>query len=114
MSPAPAGSTLTYPLTIALEDETEMVKAGMFAEIQVVSDRKDDVLCIPSEAVFIKSGESRIVVLNGQIPSIVTVVTGLDNGILVEIVSGLSEGDTIVTSGQEYVVDGEEVTIARK
>ncbi|PKM85213.1 MAG: hypothetical protein CVU86_03550 [Firmicutes bacterium HGW-Firmicutes-11] len=111
ISPAPVAGTLTYPVTISVEDPSGTVKAGMFAEVQVVSERKDDVLCIPSGAVFIKSGESRVVVLKDRIPSIITVKTGLDNGTLVEILSGLSVGDVVVTTGQQYVTDGEVVNI---
>ncbi|GAB1476627.1 efflux RND transporter periplasmic adaptor subunit [Bacillota bacterium] len=111
ISPAPALGTLTYPVTITVDDSSGDIKAGMFAEVQIVSDMKKDVICIPSDAVFIKSGESRVVVLNGNIPSVVTVETGLDNGSLVEIVKGLKSGDVIAVTGQQYVVDGEAVNI---
>jgi hypothetical protein len=50
-------------------------------------------------------------VLKDRIPSIITVNTGLDNGTLVEILSGLSVGDIVVTTGQQYVTDGELVNI---
>ncbi len=111
ISPAPALGTLTYPITISVDDNSETIKAGMFAEVQIVSDMKEDVICIPSDAVFIKSGESKVVVLNGVIPTITTLVTGLDNGIFVEVISGLKVGDKIAVSGQQYVVDGEAVNI---
>lgn len=111
ISPAPALGTLTYPVTISVDGSHETIKAGMFAEVQIVSDMKENVICIPSDAVFIKSGEPKVVVLIGNIPSIKTVETGLDNGTLIEIVSGLNIGDTIAISGQHYVVDGEAVNI---
>lgn len=111
LSPAPATGTLTYPVTISLTDEVGVIKAGMFAEVQIVSDKKEQVLCIPSDSVFIKSGESMVAVLDGTIPHLVSVTTGLDNGVLVEITDGLEAGDLIVTSGQQYVVEGEAVNI---
>jgi RND family efflux transporter MFP subunit len=111
LSPAPAIGTLTYPITISVDDDTDEIKAGMFVEVQIVSDMKKDVISIPSAAVFIKSGESRVALLNGNIPKIVSVETGLDNGIMVEIKSGLNPGDIVVITGQQYVVDGEPVNI---
>jgi RND family efflux transporter MFP subunit len=111
LSPAPAAGTLTYPVTISVEDPAGVVKAGMFAEIQIVSAKKDNVLCIPSDAVFLKSGESKVTVLKGKIPKLVTVTTGLDNGVTVEITSGLKAGDTIVVTGQQYVTEGEAVKV---
>lgn len=111
LSPAPATGTLTYPATISVIDESGTIKAGMFAEVEIVSDKKEHVLCIPSDAVFIKSGESKVARLEGTTPSLVTVKTGLDNGTLVEITDGLAAGDTIVTTGQQYVIPGETVNI---
>lgn len=111
ISPAPAQGTLTYPVTITVDENSGDIKAGMFAEVQIISDMKTDVICVPSDAVFIKSGESRVVVLKGDIPSIITVETGLDNGTLTEIVQGLNVGDIIAVTGQQYVVDGEPVKI---
>jgi RND family efflux transporter MFP subunit len=111
ISPAPATGTLTYPVTISVEDKDENIKAGMFAEVQIVTDKREDVICIPSDAVFVKSGESKVVVLNDNIPTLKTVSTGLDNGTMVEITSGITIGETIVVSGQQYVVEGEPVNI---
>ena len=111
VSPAPAAGTLTYPITISVADPSGVIKAGMFAEIQIVSAKKDNVLCIPSDAVFLKSGESKVAVLHGRIPKLVTVTTGLDNGKTVEITSGLKAGDTIVVTGQQYVTEGEAVKV---
>ena len=52
-----------------------------------------------------------MVVLNDNIPTLKTVSTGLDNGTMVEITSGITIGETIVVSGQQYVVEGEPVNI---
>lgn len=114
ISPAPAIGTLTYPITISVNNPKGNIKAGMFAEIQIITDRKDNVLCVPSDAVFMKSDEAKVAVLDGDIPTLVTVSTGLDNGNLVEITSGLKSGDIIVVSGQQYVVEGEKVNIINK
>ncbi|NLY71131.1 MAG: efflux RND transporter periplasmic adaptor subunit, partial [Clostridiales bacterium] len=111
IAPAPATGTLTYPVTISIDDKDENIKAGMFAEIEIVTDKRENVICIPSDAVVIKSGEPKVVVLNDNIPTMKTVTTGLDNGTMVEITSGLTVGETIVVSGQHYVVEGEPVNI---
>jgi RND family efflux transporter MFP subunit len=112
VSPAPAAGGLTYPVSISVENENGEVMAGMFAEINIVSDEKDMVLCVPSDAVIIKSGRPIVVVLNnGNIPEFRDVTTGIDNGEYVEITSGLSAGETIVTAGQHFAKEGEAVNI---
>jgi len=111
IAPAPGVGTFTYPVTISVDAGQEGLMAGMFAEVHVTSSRKDNVLAVPSDAVLIKNGDTQVVVLNDNIPEFVSVQTGLDNGEYVEILSGLTEGQTIVTTGQHYVVAGEEVNV---
>jgi len=111
VSPAPGLGSFTYPVAIGIDAGQEGLMAGMFAEVHVTSNSKEGVIAVPSDAVLIKNGETQVVILNDRIPEYVKVETGLDNGEYVEIVSGLSEGQTIVTTGQHYVVAGEEVNI---
>jgi multidrug efflux pump subunit AcrA (membrane-fusion protein) len=86
--------------------------AGMFAEILIVADERDMVLCVPSDAVIIRGGRTFVVVLdNSNIPEFRDVTIGLDNGIYAEILSGVYVGETIVTSGQHFVEEGTEVNV---
>lgn len=111
LSPAPAMGTLTYPATISVDNEDGSIMAGMFAEIRIESERRDNVLCIPSDAVFMKSGQSTVAVLENELPVLKPVSTGLDDGEKVEILEGIAAGDTIIISGQQYVTEGEPVKI---
>lgn len=112
VSPAPAAGTLTYPITVKIDGNPEGIMAGMFAEVQIVSDSRENVLAVPSSAVMIQSGETQAAVLDkDNKPSYVSVETGLDNGSMVEIKSGLVEGQTVVSVGQNYIVEGEAVNI---
>jgi len=112
VSPAPAAGSLTYPISISIANESGEVMAGMFAEINIVSDEKDMVLCVPSDAVIVKSGRSVAVVIEeGDIPMYKEVAIGIDNGEYVEITSGLEPGETIVVLGQQYVKEGVAVNI---
>jgi len=106
---SPSAGTLTYPIKISID--SNLIKAGMFAEVQLSSASKEGVLTIPSDAVLIKSGKSIAVVLTEDKVSYREVSTGIDNGEYVEIISGLTEGETIVVKGQNYVSDGETVKV---
>ena len=111
VSPAPAAGSLTYPINVSVKDESGEVMAGMFAEISIISDEKDMVLCVPSDAVIIKAGKPTVVVLSGDIPEFREVTTGTDNGDYVEITSGLAPLEIIVIVGQHFVKEGEAVNI---
>ncbi len=111
ISPAPANGLLTYPITISIDNSTKEIKAGMFAEVQIVSEHKDNVLSVPSKSILIKGGVSHVVVLEQDMPVFKPVTTGLDNGEFIEIISGINAGDLVITEGQHFVTEGEPVTI---
>lgn len=114
ISPAPAAGELTYPIKISISDDEGKIKAGMFAEIRIVSEEKKNTLCVPSDSVIMKNGTAVVVTLEkGNVPKYNEVTTGIDNGKYVEILSGIKEGDTIVISGQQYVTEGTPVNITK-
>jgi RND family efflux transporter MFP subunit len=114
VSPAPGTGSLTYPTTINIPNETGELKAGMFAEVQVKSQSKDETLLVPSDAPYIKGGKTWIIVIDkNKIPTFKEVETGLDNGEYTEILKGLKPGEQVVVSGQPYVTEGTEVFVIK-
>ena len=115
ISEAPTQGTYTYPVTIKVNDPKGVIKAGMFAEVRLISARKENVVAVPSDAVITSSGEKKVVVLNsdGETVSLKSVEVGVDNGTTAEITSGLSTGETLVVKGQTYVKDGEKVHVVK-
>ncbi len=108
----PQSGGLTYPVTVTLNKKYDGVTSGMFAEIRIVSDSREDVIVVPSDTVLVKNGKTVVVVLDEEeLPVYREVEVGLDNGAEAEIVSGLEQGETLVVSGQEYIVEGEAVRV---
>lgn len=112
LSPAPALGTLTYPITITLDNASGDLMSGMFAEIQIKSEESAEAVCVPSDAVIVKNGVSIVVSLDDEdIPIFNEVTTGIDNGEMVEILSGIEAGQRIVVSGQDFVTEGLRVNV---
>ena len=105
---APASGSLTYPVTVALET-AEGIKPGMFAELSIPSQHKEEVLVIPASALITRGGLIQVAVLEGDLPYLREVKTGVNNGEMVEITEGLAPGETVITKGQHYIVEGEAV-----
>lgn len=104
LSPAPAVGSLTYPMKVTLDNETALIKPGMFAEVIITSDKTADVIALPSGAVLIKSGKTVVAAIEGGEKIVFKdVVVGVDNGDLAEIKSGIEAGDTVVIEGQYYL-----------
>lgn len=106
--PVAANQTMTYPVEITIDNPQHAIMAGMFAEVDVVRDEVQDSLIIPKSAV---DSANTVYVVDGDIARAVTVVTGMSDSNNIEIVSGLNEGDLVVTAGAYLLEDGSKVRI---
>jgi len=82
------------------------MRPGMFAQIKLVTQERSDSLMIPEEALLTR-GQDRFVykIVDGVVAES-SVTTGLRQRGLVEILEGLSPGDTVITGGQIKVRPG--------
>ena len=90
----------TYKVTLQFDEKDARVRSGMTANIEIQTNYKEGVLTVPYRAVTQRKGESFVKVLDTdtQEYSEVKVVTGLKGSDgMVEIRSGVSEGQTVVT-----------------
>ena len=111
LSPAVTGQKVGYPVKIVIDNKGHELKPGMFAEIQFITDKKDDVFLVPLEAVLTNTDDSYVYVLEEDIIKRRVVKTGFKDEKNYEIVSGLNAGDRVVVKGQQFVVDGEQVQL---
>jgi HlyD family secretion protein len=89
---------VNYNVQISLDTSDDRIKPGMSATANIITNVKTDVLMVPNSA--IKSGSSGSYVQeldSAGKPQNVTVTTGIANDTSTEIVSGLNEGDKVVT-----------------
>jgi len=91
-----------YKTTVLLDDIADLaVRSGMTANVKILTDKIEQVLVAPRRAVLKKDGKDIVRVVTNKDKGIFEereVVTGLsgDEG-LIEIVSGLEEGQEVVT-----------------
>jgi multidrug efflux pump subunit AcrA (membrane-fusion protein) len=90
---------VSYNVQIALDDVSNTnAKPGMSDTVSIIVNTKQDVLLVPNSAVTTKQGVSYVNVLGTDgTPTQQEVTIGLSNDSLTEIVSGLNEGDAVVT-----------------
>jgi cobalt-zinc-cadmium efflux system membrane fusion protein len=94
------GEARVVPVKAEIGNLNGQLKSGMFAEMQVMTDKVSaPVLTIPSIAVVESQGKKVVYVQNGNSFQPTEVKLGLTSGELVEVESGLFEGDQIVTQG---------------
>lgn len=86
-----------YPVTIQLDSGSEDILSNMSATVNIIVDFKDAVVYVPLAAVKTQDDLSTVQVMENGVPKSITVQTGLTTDTSVEIVSGISEGDVVVT-----------------
>lgn len=112
VSPAMDDTNKSYTVRIALDDNSSAIKAGLFAHTQIDILQKANTLFVPKDAIVEKNGKTFVYVVN--VDNTVTqheVKIGLVNDDFEEIISGLSDGDTVATSNQDRLKDGASVDI---
>lgn len=94
-----SGGVATYPVTVAITGRPEGVYDGVTADVEIIYERRVDVLTVPTAAVRTVDGESTVTQLDADGAEVSTVVTvGQTVGDLTEIVDGLAEGDEVVVT----------------
>jgi RND family efflux transporter MFP subunit len=102
----------TYPVEIVVPNSAaHPLKAGMFARIAFKSIAPLETLAIPRVALIGSIKDAHVFVVRGGVASLCGVVIGTQSAGLFEVASGLAEGDTVVTSGQNNLVDGARVQV---
>lgn len=87
-----------YRVTVIFEDEKEIIKPGMTADVNIITEVREDVLAVPGRAITEKDGKKFVKVLKEKEPVEVEVETGIrDIEANTEIRSGLSAGDKVIT-----------------
>ena len=110
ISPA-ADMTSTYPVKIEIANPELAIKPGMFAEAHFVRAKSESAIVVPRNTVL-EDTQSRYVFLaiNG-VARKTPVMTGIDNGREIEIVSGVKPGEAVIIRGQDFVNDGEQIAV---
>ena len=92
------GEKRVIPVKVELNNLRGKLKSGLFAELEIITSQTPTaILAIPSSAVVEANGKNLVYVQNGNAFDGIEVTLGQVSGDLVEIKTGLFEGDLIVT-----------------
>ncbi len=103
-------ATRTMETEIDVENKDLSLTPGMYANTTIELERRDHVLTIPVQAVITNGNQSSVLVVDSQNHVQTQSVTlGLQGSTLVEVKSGLTEGERVITGGQSNYQVGETV-----
>jgi len=89
-----------FPIEIEIDNVDSKLKPGMTANITIIGEKKTDIVTVPIRAIFSNDDSEDIVykVTNDTTTTEMVVKTGINNFQQVEIIDGISIGDTISLS----------------
>lgn len=109
-------ATRTAEIEIEVPNPDFRLKPGMYARVRLVVGNKTQALVVPREAVVVRTSARGVfrVDSSGGAPTaqFVSLVTGLEDELHVEVVEGLSEGDRVVTTGAAGLQHGDPILLA--
>lgn len=111
IAPEVDAQTGTFRVTVALDNETDRLKPGMFARVNVRYDTSENALLVSREAVVIQKNERSVFVVRDGLATRQEVITGYSMDGNIEIKEGLMEGDEVVITGQGGLRDGASVRV---
>ncbi|MBA7664131.1 Multidrug resistance protein MdtA [subsurface metagenome] len=97
-------------VAIKVSNPDYLMKPGMFPRVRLLVQR-DNALLVPQSALVEKDGQKEVFVVRNGTVHLRKVRAGLETDDLVEVLSGLDEGDLVVVAGPSDLKDGDKVRI---
>ncbi len=104
----------TYTVKIEIDNNNGVLKSGMFAEVSFMKEQSDNTIILPRSSVINKNDEYYVFVEENGVVSKAVVSTGIDTGDKIEIVTGIDRDSNVVTKGQTYLKDGDNVNVVNQ
>ena len=110
-----ADSSLNFPVEIEITNNASKdLKAGMYGTAQFTTNQgKKSLLIVPRNAFIGSVSSNEMFVIENGTAKLKTVTAGRILGDKVEILNGLSEGETVIITGQINLQDGSKVEIIK-
>jgi RND family efflux transporter MFP subunit len=102
-----------FPIKIQVFNEDKKIKAGMVAQVKILSEEQGTVLTIPKTAIFTEEGLEKVYVVdeNKRIKRVSVKTESVDEETAL-IKDGLLENDIVVINGNYELKEGDSVVIS--
>ena len=113
VSISPQGSGAhTFPVEISIaNNDKNPLKAGTYVNARVDVRQTGKVLMIPRDAIVSSVKDPSVYVVKNETVELVKIQTGSDYNSYLEVISGIGEGDRVVTNGQINLTNGAKVSV---
>jgi len=95
-----------FKIEVRVSNTGRALLSGMYASARIVEATSTDAVLVPKEAVATVNGVRVVQKVQGDAVSVVPVTEGLSDGTRVQIVKGLSAGDTVFADARKQIAPG--------
>ena len=99
-----------YPANIKLDSAAKEILPNMSVTANIILKRKSNVLLVPSASVKTQAGQSYVTVLVKGKEQSVPIEIGITSDTQTEVISGISEGEKIITSTTTVTTSDKQTT----
>jgi RND family efflux transporter MFP subunit len=111
IAPVVDTATGTVKVTVEAVQPPSGVRPGAFVSIDIVRERHAAALLLPRESVIRELRTAHVFVSENDLAVKKAVELGLEEGDVVEVLSGLADGDKVVIAGQGGLDDGQKIKV---
>lgn len=104
-------TTRLFAMELEADNPNGIIKPGSRVQVQLTTEDEENVVAIPSLSVVREGDETFVFVANGSIAEKRKIELGRMNGSYQEVLSGLSESEQLIVSGQHQLADQEQIEI---
>ena len=98
-----------FKIDVRVPNDGRTLLSGMYANARIVEATTTNAILVPKEAVATRNGKRVVQKVQGDTVSIVEVVEGLSDPDRVQIVKGLSAGETVLVDARKQLAPGTKV-----
>jgi membrane fusion protein (multidrug efflux system) len=88
------------------------LRPGMYAVVKIGIERKDDAMLVPTEALVTEKAGTSVYILADNKAKKTRVQAGFNDGVNVEIMSGLNPDQQVLLPGKQALSDGQAVNVS--
>ena len=119
LSPTVDVTSRTMEIRVGVENPGAKLKAGMFAQVRLITEEKQNVVKIPVAAVVTRFGEQFVFVEDSSDSSAAVakkrlIVQGISIDGVLEVTEGLESGENIIVRGQTLLADGSLINVIER
>lgn len=110
-----ADDSHNYIVKILLKNNNKGIalKAGMYGTAIMKKDLQAATLIIPRSALLGSAKNPQVFVVENNVATLRSIHTGSSNGLEVEVIEGLKQGEQVILSGQINLSEGSKVQVAQ-